>query len=190
MRRPENLHYERTTIVTGKPKMNIITTEPMTTLFFDSYYGEVGEFLGFDARPKQFGHRLFTAVASPAQIAKIRRAIADGVRYEVKHVKERGTHPATVRVYTYGTHKEEVRQEIREYIAWLAQECLSAVDHADRLASDDANPLPPSYHRQYMRGKKGTLDWATSVLISRVCGYIDPTFMQYPRRGRKKPSTP
>ena len=170
--------------------MNITTTEPMTTLFFNSYYGEVGQFLGFDARPKQFGHRLFTAVASPVQITKIKRAIADGVRYQVKYIKERGTHPATVRVYTYGTHKEEVRQEISALIAWLSRNCLSAVDDADRLAGDDANPLPPRFHKRRVGVTKGSLNLMANSLVSRVCDYIDPAFMEYPRRGRKTPSKP
>ena len=165
-------------------------TKKMTTLYFQDYYGYAWNFLGLAARPKDHAYPLHIAVASPAQIAKIKHAIADSVRYEVKYIKGRGTHPATVRVYTYGTHKEEVRQEISALIAWLSRNCLSAVDDADRLASDDANPLPPRFHKRRVGVTKGSLNLMANSLVSRVCDYIDPAFMEYPRRGRKTPSKP
>lgn len=166
-------------------------TKKMTALYFKKgYYGDAQDFLGLDARPKHYEKTLFTAVASPAQITKVKRAIADGVRYEVKHVKGNAVRPDTVRVRTHGTHKEEVRQEIREVTARLVQQCLSAVDEADRLAGDDANPLPPRFHKERVLRLEHNLNWFTKFLFSRVCGYVDPAFMKYPRRGRKSPSTP
>ena len=165
-------------------------TKKMTTLYFEhTPCLTAKKFLGLAARPKDRAYP-YIAVASPAQIAKIKRAIADGVRYQVKYIKGRGTHPATVRVYTYGTHKEEVRQEISSVIAWLSRECLSAVDDADRLASDDANPLPPRFHKRRVGVTEDSLNFIADSLVSRVCGYIDPAFMEYPRRGRKTPSKP
>ena len=181
--------------------MTKTNTKRMTTLYFRDYYGygRTIEFLGLDARPKDCDarpedcdgtrHTLRTAVASPAQIAKIKRAIADGVRYEVKHVKGNAMRPNTVRVRTYGPHKVEVRQDIERWTELLVQQCLRSVDYADRLASDHANPQPPRFHKEHVLSLEHTLKWLTGTLSRRVCGYIDPAFMKYPKRGRKSPST-
>ena len=165
-------------------------TKKMTTLYFQRYYSGAHAFLGLDARPENYEGTLHTAVASPAQIAKIKCAIADRVRYEVQYIEGNAGRSDTVRVHTYGTHKEEVRQDIERWTELLVQRCLGAVNGADRLASDHANPLPPRFHREHVLSLERDLNWLTGILSRRVCGYVDPAFMKYPKRGRKSPSTP